>query len=103
MKTRNLLKGLFVAMLLAVVTPVTSFGADTNATTPAHRQAEIQRLQNRLEEIKKMDTKEMSRHEKKELRKEVKTIKKEMAALSGGVYISIGAILLIALLLILLA
>jgi hypothetical protein len=37
------------------------------------------------------------------LRGEVKQIKKEMKALSGGVYISIGALILIALLLILLA
>ncbi|HYG01823.1 MAG TPA: hypothetical protein VD927_05215 [Chryseosolibacter sp.] len=103
MKTRILLKGLFFAMLLAIAAPVTSFGADINSVTPAHREAQMQTLQNRLNEIKQIDMKGLSRHEKKELRKEVKTIKKEMAALSGGVYISIGAILLIALLLILLA
>ena len=39
---------------------------------------------------------------KKALRREVREIKKELAAVGGGVYLSIGAIILIALLLILL-
>ena len=103
MKTRILFKGFLFAILLAVATPAATFASDINTTTPAHREAEVQRLQSRLNEIKKIDVKKLSLHEKKELRKEVKTIKKQMTALSGGVYISIGAILLIALLLILLA
>ena len=49
-----------------------------------------------------MDKHTLSRSEKKVLRREVREIKKELAAISGGVYLSIGAIILIALLLILL-
>lgn len=52
--------------------------------------------------FQKIDRSTLSRAERKALRVEVRSIKKEMAALSGGVYISVGAILLIALLLILL-
>ncbi|MES2520053.1 MAG: hypothetical protein V4585_18190 [Bacteroidota bacterium] len=56
----------------------------------------------RLEEIKATDKSNMSRAEKKELRKEVRSIKKSMTELGGGVYLSVGAIIIIILLLILL-
>lgn len=59
-------------------------------------------LQSRLEEIKSIDKNTITHAEKKALRREVREIKKELAAISGGVYLSIGAIILIALLLILL-
>jgi hypothetical protein len=62
-----------------------------------------QELLNRLEEIKAMDVESMTKAEKKELRKEVKSIKKEMRKINdGGVYISVGGIIIILLLLILL-
>ena len=64
--------------------------------------AEVKNMLNRLEEIKKMDKSNMSRTEKKELRKEVKTIKANLKASGNGVYFSIGAIIIIVLLLILL-
>ena len=57
---------------------------------------------NRLDEIKAMDKTNMSSVEKKELRKEVRTIKKELKSTGNGVYLSIGAIIIIILLLILL-
>jgi hypothetical protein len=62
-----------------------------------------QELLNRLEEIKAMDVASMTKAEKRELRKEVKAIKKEMREINdGGVYISVGGIIIILLLLILL-
>ncbi len=59
-------------------------------------------LNDRLLEIKKMDKSNLSAAERKELRTEVKTIKEELQQLSGGIYLSIGAIIVILLLLILL-
>ncbi|HSK12917.1 MAG TPA: hypothetical protein VK907_06850 [Phnomibacter sp.] len=59
-------------------------------------------LMERLENIKEMDRSALTRNEKKDMRKEVIEIKKEMKALSGGVYISVAAIIIIILLLILL-
>ena len=59
-------------------------------------------LLNRLQEIKEMTKHDLSRTEKKNLRKEVKEIKKELKATSNGVYLSVGAIIIIILLLILL-
>jgi len=62
--------------------------------------ARNERLTKRLEEIKAMDIENMSRSEKRALRKEVKHIEKTMA--TGGVYISVGALIIIILLIILL-
>ena len=64
--------------------------------------AKVQAMYDRLEEIKEMDKSEMTRSEKKELRKEVRTIKSELRSTGNGVYLSIGAIIIIILLLILL-
>ena len=58
-------------------------------------------LVDRLNEIKEMDMSAMSSSEKNELRKEVRAIEKEQRP-SGGVYISVGGVILIILLLILL-
>jgi hypothetical protein len=68
----------------------------------AEQAQQAQVMMNRLEEIKAMDKSNMTRAEKKALRKEVKTIKAAMADLNGGVYLSVGAIIIIVLLLILL-
>lgn len=59
-------------------------------------------LTSRLEEIKSMDKSNMTRVERKALRKEVKAIKTELATTKNGVYLSVGAIIIIVLLLILL-
>jgi hypothetical protein len=58
-------------------------------------------LMDRLEEIEAMDKSDLTSAEKRELRKEVRDIKKEVKELGGGVYISVGAAILIVLLLIL--
>ena len=68
----------------------------------AEQAQQAQVMISRLEEIKAMDKSNMTRVEKKALRKEVKTIKMAMADLNGGVYLSVGAIIIIVLLLILL-
>jgi hypothetical protein len=64
--------------------------------------AEAKVLLNRLSEIKEMDKSKMTSSEKKQLRKEVRTLKTNLAQLNGGVYLSVGAIIVIVLLLILL-
>ena len=56
---------------------------------------------NRLNEIKDMDKSNLSSAEKRELRKEVKSLKREIRSNSRGIYISIGAAIIIVLLLIL--
>lgn len=99
MKINYLAKSLMVCLLLAAASPSMA-NTDPKLTTEAAERRAAE-LQHRLEEIKGLDKRELSSSEKKSLRREVREIKKELAA-SGGVYLSIGAILLIALLLILL-
>ena len=59
-------------------------------------------LQTRLDEINALDKSHMKSSEKRALRKEVKSIKKSLNSLNGGVYLSVGAIIIIVLLLIIL-
>jgi hypothetical protein len=104
MTAKSLFTTLFVAITLTIATPgfaTNSTPTTTTATTNTDPRAE--ELMNRLNEIKDMDKSSLSRTDKKELRKEVKGIKKEMKALKGGVYLSVGAIIIIILLLILLS
>jgi hypothetical protein len=72
------------------------------SNTPKEVPAEVKVLLNRLDEIKAMDKSELSSTEKKELRKEVRTIKSELKSSGNGLYLSVGAIIIIILLLILL-
>ncbi len=96
---------LMMMVLSLSIFPSTSFASEKNATADntntKEMPAEVKVMLNRLEEIKAMDKSEMKASEKKELRKEVRTIKANLAASNNGVYISVGAIIIIILLLIL--
>lgn len=83
-------------------TAIAATAVPNAANTTKEVPAEVKIMLDRLEEIKKMDKSSLKSSEKKELRKEVRTIKKSLAASGNGVYLSIGAILIIILLLILL-
>ena len=75
----------------------TTFTANTNTAT-----ARETFLMTRLYEIKAMDKSAMSSSQKKELRKEIRMMKQEIRESNGGLYLSLGAILIILLLLIIL-
>ena len=55
-----------------------------------------------MNEIKAMDKSSLNSSEKKDLRMELKSMKKEMKHAQNGVYLSVGAIIIIILLLIIL-
>jgi len=94
---------LMVMMLsLGAFTTVNATEKTPKATTTKEIPAEIQVMLNRLEEIKGMDKSDLERAEKKELRKEVRAIKSEIRSSGNGIYISVGAILIILLLIIIL-
>jgi hypothetical protein len=82
-----------------VAVPVTKEAA--KPPTPAET-AEAKTLQLRLDEINSMDKTDLKVAEKKNLRKEVRSINHKLKEISGGVYLSVGAVLLIALILIIL-
>lgn len=77
--------------------PRTAPSANTNPVSPADA-ARANELLLRLNEIKTSDKSELTTPEKKDLRKEVRSISSELKAISGGIYIS-GAVLLIILIL----
>jgi len=62
---------------------------------------EINRLMNRVEEIRDMDKSNLTTVEKSELRTELKTIKKNLKENGGYVYIGVGTLIIIILLIIL--
>jgi hypothetical protein len=90
------------ALLLLIMTPSHANEAVTAKPTSAVILTEAE-LVNRVNEIKAMDKSTLSVTEKKALRSELRTIKREVNRRDGGVYyISGGLILLIILLIILL-
>lgn len=68
----------------------------------AAESAEAKTLIIRLNEINIMDKSKLNSSEKKNLRKEVRAINTKLAPLGGGVYLSVGALVLILILLIIL-
>jgi hypothetical protein len=99
-----------IMLVLAITMSLGSFAAPASnevipaATTPSGsaNNGDMQRMINRLEEIKAMDLEHMPRSEKRKYGKEVKQIQKKMKALNGGVYISAGALLVVLILLLIL-
>lgn len=67
----------------------------------AEQKVQLEKIVNRVDQIKSMDKSHLSRAEKKELRKELRELKSQARAIGGGVYLSVGAIIIIILLLIL--
>jgi hypothetical protein len=99
----------FFCTLLTVCTLATFSVTEVKAADPAKANTipteapipqEVQVLINRVYEIKEMDRSSLTVTEKKELKKELRTIKSELKAISG-VYLSVGALIIIILLLIL--
>lgn len=92
-----------IMILMMSLIPTLTFANETTTANPNPEvPAKVQVMLDRLEEIKEMDKSDLSRAEKKELRKEVRSIKKELRSTGNGVYLSVGAIIIIILLLILL-
>lgn len=65
-------------------------------------QAEVTKLVTRLETIRAIDKSTLDRSEKRVLRKEVRAIKSELKDKRHGVYVSVGAFIIIILLLVIL-
>jgi predicted PurR-regulated permease PerM len=106
MRTKTFLKTASLAMFIAIALPASSSiivpaSSKTNNSAKTEDSRPQQLLQ-RLQDIKSMNKSELTRTERKELRNEVKEIRKEARTISGGVYLSAGAIIIIILLLLLL-
>jgi hypothetical protein len=97
---------LMILLMSVSIIPTPTYAAEKNPTTistpPKEVPAEVQVMLDRLKEIKAMDKSNMTRTEKRALRKEVRTISSAIRSSGNGIYLSLGAILIIILLIILL-
>jgi hypothetical protein len=104
MKTITKLQALLLVLSIATTTPIFATNG-TNGKAPitntAEEKAKVEVMVKRIKEIRDMDKSDLSRVERKALRKEVRDIKATLKASNNGVYLSVGAILIIILLLIL--
>lgn len=96
---------MFLASLLMAALflfqPQASFAKAKKELT-TEQKATLDSIENRVNEIQHMDKSKLSKEEKKELKMELKTMKKQAKALGGGgIYLSVGAVLIIILVLIL--
>ena len=87
--------------------PLPSNAASTTASSSivmskSEETAKAKALLTRLDEIYKMDKSNLKSSDKKNLRKEVLSIRQELRPISGGIYISAGAIIIILLLILIL-
>lgn len=94
---------LAVAILLASAPTMVSAKDTRPKEIPLTEQQKIRvrEITRRVEEIKSMDRSTLTRDQRKDLRNELKSLKKEADILGRGVYLSVGAIIIIILLLIL--
>lgn len=98
-----ILSALLLVMALTFAPHCSGISASTGQ---AINPIDTAKLQNsnmlRLEEIRSMDKSGLSLQENQELRKEVREIRKSQPVNNGGIYISVGALILILILLIIL-
>jgi hypothetical protein len=104
---KKIVLGVMMVFLSLAFLPLQSKAATTEepSSLPAPKpaeSAEAKTLLLRLDEIKAMDMSKLKSEEKKDLRKEVKSIKHNLRDLGTGVYLSGAAIILIVILLIVL-
>lgn len=96
---------LVIVIALSIV-PSTALASEKNPMpiekAPTEIPADVKTMLDRLEEIKNMDKSNLKPSERKELRKEVKDMKKKIRKSGNGIYISSGAIILILLILLIL-
>jgi hypothetical protein len=95
-------KSVFYVMVIALslctfATPVmaTERNPAIESSVPEEMPPEVRIMLDRLHEIKEMDKSELTRIEKKELRKEARAIKAALRTTGNGIYLSVGALLVI--------
>jgi hypothetical protein len=98
---------LYAMILLVSMSSITTLSAtekDSIVATATTKEvpADVSKLLTRLDEINAIDKTALNRLQKKELRKEVRVIKSELKEKRHGVYISVGAFIIIILLLVIL-
>lgn len=68
----------------------------------SEQKVRLEQIVRRVEEIRTIDRSGLTRAERKQLKEELRQLKQEAKVMKGGVYLSVGAIIIIILVLILL-
>lgn len=97
---------LMFLMLFTAIVPSMAEAKDAkkdknNTEVSAEDQARLVEIEARVKEIKEMDFSEMTKPERKAVKTELKSLNKEAKQVGGGVYISVGAIIVILLIILL--
>ena len=108
MKSRFILAALVLMLSCTIAnvnaTPLNNspLAANTTLLTPQQIDARMEEMKLRVKEIREMDRSTLTREQRKDLRLELKGMNKEARRMGhNGVYISVGALIIIILLLIL--
>ena len=108
MKAKLSLAFLSLLLTMTVVTshasildPILKKNKVENTMTEEQKTARLEEMKNRVEVIKATDKSTLTRSERKAMKRELKSMHKEAKEMRGGVYLSVGAIIIIVLLLIL--
>jgi len=104
MRIKQILKVLTLAFILSMPFSYNAVAATNPTETPTDKAKNDELaayVVKRVTEIDNMDKTNLTTSEKKELKKELKDLKKKAAGLDQRVYLSVGAIIIIILLLIL--
>ncbi len=98
------MKKTFRLSLLSFIMLIGSFAnaANPNSTDPSKDNAIYSHIISRVNEIQNMDKTSLNENDKAQLRKELKQMKKQAGGLDKRVYLSVGAVIIIILVLILL-
>ncbi len=82
--------------------PLISNAATISSVVAISKSSETGNLLNRLNEINAMNKSNLKSSDKKNLRTEVRSIRDQLRARDGGIYLSVGAVIIIVILLIIL-
>jgi hypothetical protein len=94
--------GLSLAFQPAPAKASSPAGSDLTISSSRRDSVKAQALLVRLNEINSMDKGNLKPHDKKDLRREVRSIRQQLREMGGGIYISAGALIVIIILLIIL-
>jgi hypothetical protein len=106
MQIKNLLTIVTLSACVAITTPATSYASASAPVTttvgdPEKEAKLLEDITRRVTEIQNMDKSNLTTSEKKALRKELMGMKKQADGLNNKVYLSVGAIIIIILILML--
>lgn len=100
-RTRFLILSVLIVSLFSTA-PFQAVGKEMPTERIPVADPATQALVLRLQEIKELDISTLNKTEKRELKSEVREINKELKRAGGGIYLSVGALLVVIILLILL-